>query len=171
MHSAIFLVINSTVALKSYFERHYDQAVGGYLGVLEMDPTFGIAVFFLGQAYEEKGMLPEAITAFERAVVLTERSPETVAGLGRAYALAGRLKDARTILNDLQDMSLSQYVSPILFAQLMLALGDKTRAIEFLREGVAMRATDITWLGVRPTFDSIRDNEGFCAICAQIGLS
>ena len=164
------LVINSTMALKSYFERHYDQAVDGYLKVLEMDPTFGITVFFLGQAYEQKSMLPEAITAFERAVMLTERSPETVAGLGRAYALAGRLKEARTLLTDLQKMSLSQYVSPILFAQLMLALGEKTQAIQFLHKGVEMRATDITWLRVRPTFDSIRDDKGFDAICARIGL-
>lgn len=164
------LVINSTVALESYFERHYDQAVAGYLGVLEMDPTFGVAVFFLGQAYEEKRMLPEAITAFERAVVLTERSPETVAALARAYALAGRLKDAHTLLNELQQMSLSQYVSPILFAQLMLALGERTHAIQFLQNGIEMRATDITWLGVRPTFDSIRNDEDFCAICASVGL-
>jgi hypothetical protein len=45
-----------------------------------MDPTFGVAVFFLGQAYEEKRMLPEAIAAFERAVGLTERSPENGCG-------------------------------------------------------------------------------------------
>jgi serine/threonine-protein kinase len=115
-------------------------------------------------------MLAEAIAAFERAVGLTERSPETVAALGRAYALAGRLKDARALLNDLQQMSLFQYVSPILFAQLMLALGERTHAIQFLRKGVEMRATDITWLGVRPTFDSIRNDEDFCGICASVGL-
>lgn len=135
-----------------------------------MDPTFGVAVFFLGQAYEEKKVLPEGITAFERAVGLTKRSPETVDALGRVYALAGRFKDARTLLNDLQQMSLSQYVSRILFAQLMLALGERTHAIQFLHKAVEMRATDIIWLGVRPTFDAIRDNEHFCAICARVGL-
>jgi eukaryotic-like serine/threonine-protein kinase len=165
------LAINSTMALQSYFERHYDQAMLGYLGVLEMDPTFGVAVFFLGQAYEQKNILPEAITAFERAVVLTERSPETVAALGRAYALAGRIEDAGTLLNELQQISQSQYVSPILFAQLMLALGERTRAIQFLHKGVELRATDIIWLGVRPTFDVIRHDESFRAICAQVGLA
>jgi hypothetical protein len=52
----------------------------------------------------------------------------------------------------------------------MLALGEKTQAIQFLHKGVEMRATDITWLRVRPTFDSIRDDKGFNAICARIGL-
>lgn len=164
------LAINTTIALQSYFERHYDQAIDAHLRVLEMDPTFGIAVFFLGQTYEEMGMLAEAITAFERAVLLTDGTPETLAALGRAYALAGRLEDARRILSDLQRMSTSQYVSWILFAQLMLALKDTSQAIQFLQKGLEAKAADIAWLGVRPTFDSIRNDQEFRAICAAAGL-
>lgn len=164
------LPINVTIGLELYFERRYEEAVQEYLKVLEMDPNFGMAHFFLGQAYEQKGNYNEAISALERSVTLTERSAESLALLGRTYALAGQLNSAHTVLEELTRLSSTRFISPVLFAQLWLGLNNKEQALQSLKKAVEFHAVDITWLGVRPAFDPIRNHVLFRALCRRLSL-
>ena len=54
-------IINTWVGSRYFFARQYDRAIQEYRNALEMDPDFVPAHMVLGQAYEQKGMLPEAI--------------------------------------------------------------------------------------------------------------
>jgi len=51
-----------------------------------MDENFGLVRYFLGQAYAEKEMYPEAIAELEKAMSLSGQSPELIATLGYVYA-------------------------------------------------------------------------------------
>lgn len=62
-----------------------EQAIEQAQIALELDPKYGPAYYGLGQAYEQKRMYEEAITAHQEGVALSGRGPRQVAALGHAY--------------------------------------------------------------------------------------
>ena len=95
-------IINTWVGSRYFFARQYDRAIEQYRNAVEMDPHFVPAHLVLGQAYEQKGMLQEAIVEIERAVSLSAGSPVYTAALAHAYGLAGRRTQAVKLLGDLK---------------------------------------------------------------------
>jgi Tfp pilus assembly protein PilF len=57
---------------------------------------------FAGEAELELGHVDVAIKNFERSAELQPGQPQTLMGLMSAYAMAGRLVDAQSILSHLQ---------------------------------------------------------------------
>jgi eukaryotic-like serine/threonine-protein kinase len=165
------LVISATWGLQLFLERRYDGAIKEFLKIITLDHNFGMSHFFLGQAYSEQGMFSEAIRESEASADLNGHSPESVAILGCAYARAGQPEKATKILKDLRQMAHSVYVSPVLYAQLVLALGEKKEALDYLDQARCVRATDLVWLKVLPAFDDLRGEPRFSQLCKQIGLS
>jgi tetratricopeptide (TPR) repeat protein len=103
-----------------------------------MDPTFGLAHWFLGQVYEDKGQLGEAIAQYEKAMQLSP-DPAVQASLARAYAMAGR-KEAGKILDGLTTESRHRYIPAYSLAVIHLSLGDKEEALRFLEQSYEDRA-------------------------------
>jgi serine/threonine-protein kinase len=165
------LVISATWGLQLFLERRYDGAIKEFLKIITLDHNFGMSHFFLGQAYSEQGMFNEAIRESEASADLNGHSPESVAILGWAYARAGRPEKATKILEDLRQMAHSVYVSPVLYAQLVLVLGEKKEALDYLDQARCVRAADLVWLKVLPAFDDLRGEPRFSQLCKQIGLS
>ena len=64
-----------------------------------MSPDFGIAHYFLGQAYLQQGNHADAIAELEQAAALTGRSPEVIAALAHAKASVDLHDPAREILD------------------------------------------------------------------------
>ncbi len=59
----------------------------------------------------------------------------------------------------------------MLYAQLVLALGEKNEALDYLDQARCVRAAHLVWLKVRPAFDDLRGEPGFRQLCEEIGLS
>ena len=68
-----------------------------------MDPNFAIAHYELGQAFERKFMLNEAIEEFQKAIELSGGNEVFDANLAYAYAASGRKEEAMKIVKDLED--------------------------------------------------------------------
>lgn len=164
------LAIAASVGLQFYFERRFESAIEEHLKTLGMDRNFGLAHFFLGQAYAEKAIYPEALQALELAVRLTRRSLETLAALAYVRALAGGKTRAMTLLRELTGLSGERYVSPVLLAQIHVGLGQKDQAFELLEQAYRMRSTDLIWLKARPVFDTLRSDSRFSELCGKIGF-
>src|SRR3984893_8614483 len=60
-------IINAWLSSRYFFARQYDKAIEEGRNAVEVDPGFGPARLVLGHAYEQKGMLAEAIAEFEKA--------------------------------------------------------------------------------------------------------
>ncbi|MEK6283131.1 MAG: tetratricopeptide repeat protein [Acidobacteriota bacterium] len=95
---------------------------------LELDPNYAMAHTYLGQAYMQKRMYPEAIEELQRAVVLSERNPEIVAILGYAYADAGNHKEAEKVLRELTESPGSRYKPSYSIARIYSVLGRNDEA-------------------------------------------
>jgi len=163
-------VIGATLGLLAYLERRDDEAEKHYRDVLELDEHFAVAHYFLAQTLIEQRKYQEAVARLNQAAAIGGRSAEVIAAWAGAEALAGRTDSAESLLGELQTMAGTKYVSPVLLGQVHLALGRRAEALESLAQGLRGRSVEMIWLGVRPTFDALRDDPRFVALLRQIGL-
>src|SRR2546422_4780186 len=127
------LPINMTVGWLLCDAKRTDEGIDQLRKTLEMDPAFVVAHIRLGLCYERKGMYDAAIAESQKIFDLGAKSLGT-AGLGQAYAMAGKRNEAQKELAELQELSKQRFVSPGLFALIYAALGDKDQAFAWLKK-------------------------------------
>ncbi len=133
-----------------------------------MDPRFYLTHWDLGQVWQLKGQLNEAIAEYRKAVELND-DPFVLALLGQAYARAGQREEAQRILARLSGEAKSRYVHAYSFALMYLALGDKERAIDEMERAYRERAGgDVSWIKVDPLLDDLRGNPRFEALVQKV---
>jgi eukaryotic-like serine/threonine-protein kinase len=157
----------ASLGFVSYLEQGNDRAVDQFRRALVLDPTFAAALYFLGLTLTAAGRLDEAIAALEAAASGMARSPEVVAALGAAYAEHGDRVRAADLLEELERQTAERYVSPALTAIVRLALGDRDAALADLERALDVRAVEILWLDVRPTYAPLRQDPRFQTILAR----
>jgi serine/threonine-protein kinase len=137
---------------------------------LEADADFALAYYFLGQTYLRMERLEDALAALGNASRLAPGSVEFRAGLGHAYALAGKSDRARQLLEELEKLRAERYVSAALFAEVHAGLGETEKALSWLEEAEEERSPELSWIGVRPAFRTLRADAEFTALLERIGL-
>jgi len=162
--------INNGLARQYYLSRQYDKAISQCQGGLQIDPTYLPARIQLGLAYEQKGMLKEAISELEQARDFAKTLPMAHALLAHAYATAGRRGDALSELNLLNIMKSQRYVPPSYFAIVAIALGNKNDAFGYLQKSYQDRSEQILYLGVEPLVDPLRGDPRFDQLLQRVGL-
>ena len=162
------LAIKTSVGMKSYFAGKHDDAVRELAGTIELDRGFGVAHLFLGAAYTELAMYPEALQELELAMNLSGRNAEILAALGYLHGNRGDVDAARQILAELQRLAAERYVSPARLAQVHVGLGEQGEALARLEQARAERAVDLAWLGVRPVFARLHREPRFGALVQAI---
>jgi TolB-like protein/Tfp pilus assembly protein PilF len=150
--------------VKSYlFSRRYDELVPYCKRTLELNPDFIPAHYFLGQAYEHKGMYSEAVEEYRIGVKLTHEYHLGKAILAKAEARAGETQKAKATLHSLLELANTNqvYVPAYGIALVCLGLGDTGGAIEWLNKAYDERFIWLVYLNVDPVFDSLRHEFGF----------
>jgi len=138
---------------------------------LELDPNFFLGYYFRGRAYEQKGMLPEAMADFRKAIALYPGSPALRMALGHASALSGDKPQARKLLADLVSLSSNRYVPAVYMVGVAAGLDDKNEAFRWLSQAVQDRCDYVVYLRHEPGLDNLRSDPRFPEILRQIGLS
>ena len=156
--------IAASAGILRLYERDAERAVHELSLVIAQHPSFGLAHYFLGLALTALQRHDESIATLGRAVLLTGGSAETRSALGYAQARAGNIAAARETLVSLQRSASEGYVSPVLFAQVHIALNEPEQALEQLERALTLRAADLTLLAVRPSFDPLLGLPRFDAI-------
>jgi TolB-like protein/tetratricopeptide (TPR) repeat protein len=161
------LLIRTIEGIVFYLGRRYDRAIERYEAALAADPSIQVVYFHLGRVYWAMGNYEEAVVQLEKA---SHRFPTAVAALGAAYAKIGRLEKTREILEKLQQASESQYVGPLSFAILYLALGDRNTALKLYDEAFTAREGFVPFLNVDPVADHLRSDRVFKAMLRRLKL-
>jgi tetratricopeptide (TPR) repeat protein len=141
------------------------------LRTLELEPQFAPAQSILGQIYEQQGRYDEAIAAMEKARMLANEHPATLAALAHILAGAGRMEEARALADRLTELSRQQHVSPFWLALAYAGLDEKAAALGALEKAYEQRDVILVWLGTEPRLDSLRAEPRFIEILRRIGLT
>jgi tetratricopeptide (TPR) repeat protein len=165
------LVMNTFMGATFYYAGRYDEAIDQCRRTVEMDPNFAVAHWHLGLAYEQKQLFDGAIEEFRKAIFLSQGSPLMKAALGHAYAKAQKTNEANKILDELNELSKHEYVSPLEIAEIQVALGNNEKAFESLEKAYADRSFHLVNLNVSPHFKELRTNRRFQDLVQRIGLA
>jgi len=164
------LIVGAIVGYVHYYARQYDRAIYYSQKNLELDPHFALTYWDLGWSYQQKGMYPEAVATFQKAVSLSGGT-KMVSELGYTYALSGRNDEAEKELKKLLRLSKRQYVSPYEIALIYVGLGEKDSALTWLERAAEDRAWESICLQVEPKFDRFRSDSRFTELVRRIGLA
>jgi TolB-like protein/DNA-binding winged helix-turn-helix (wHTH) protein len=124
----------------------------------------------LGFAYVQKKMYLDAAAAFQRAASQRGREPVVVSGLAWADGLAGRNREARKLIDELNEMARHRYVAPSLFVNAYLGLGDKYKALTWIERGYEEHDQWFFWLKVASILDPLRSEPRFQAVLRRMNF-
>jgi tetratricopeptide (TPR) repeat protein len=164
------LIYSMAAGATFYFGRQEDEAIAQLEKTINLEPHFAVTYLYLGQAYEQEKLYPQAVATLQEGMAQGERHPYLIAALGHAYALAGERDKALKALAELHQISEKRYVSPYLFAVIYAGLGDKDQTFAWLDKAVEDRSLFLIWLKVEPLFDPLRDDPRFQNIVRRVGL-
>jgi TolB-like protein/Tfp pilus assembly protein PilF/tRNA A-37 threonylcarbamoyl transferase component Bud32 len=152
-----------------YQARRFEEALATYDQMLEAAPNmaYGLATYSWTLRHLRRGV--ESVEKAERALQLSSGGQFYVSVLGGAYAAAGRVNDARAVLQRLDEMSATGYVSPYHRALIHVQLGERKQALELLEEAYSINEGWLAWLAVEPLFDSLRAEPAFAELLARTG--
>ena len=92
------------------------------------------------------------------------------ASLGRAYARAGKAKEARATLARLAQASREQYVSAYYIALVHVALGDLETGLDWLERAYDEQSAWIGYMKVDPRLDPVRVQPRFQRLLRRLRL-
>ena len=160
--------INTDIGFELYYARRYEEAISHLRSVLQTSPKFPLAHLWLGRAYEQKGMYPEAITEFEQAGTALKDWPVIIAAAGHAYGRWGHKSDATAALHRMNELTKEEYVTPYGMALIFAGLNDREQAIHWLQKAYEDRSHWLVWLNLDPRFDNVRADPRFADLLRRM---
>jgi TolB-like protein/DNA-binding winged helix-turn-helix (wHTH) protein/Tfp pilus assembly protein PilF len=163
-------IANLNLCAKLYFARRYDEALAQCKANQDLDPRSPEALDQLGAVYAAKGMDSEAASAHLRSHELLGASPAMIAALKAGQRESG-LRGFWTAWLKFRRASIAAgKEDPIAVACIYSRAGDTDKALTWLERAFKARRTWIIYLGVDPTFDSLRYDPRFASLLRRIGL-
>ena len=145
-----------------FHARRYDEAI---TELRNYDPDHWI----LGLALIANGQPDEAITLLEKALG-TDRNPAVMGVLVRAYAHAGRRREALRLVDELKRRQQTSYVAAAPFVNAYLGLGDNEQAMRWLERAYHEQSNILQLIKVYPYFDPLRGDPRFTDLVHRVGL-
>jgi len=143
------------------YKGEFEQAIRQFQLVLEIDPGFKRAHYYLAWALFHSGRRAEGIAEFEK-VVVAEPIQQTFAFLGYCYAAAGMIEKAYEMLRRIDRTAhQGKYVSPYHRAIIYAGLGDTNQALTELEKAAEENSIWLIWLNVDLHFKNLHDEPRF----------
>jgi tetratricopeptide (TPR) repeat protein len=153
-----------------HLARRYEEAINQFRKALDMEPGFVLARRRLGQTYKQILRFEESIEELRTALPVSDADTETIASLGHAFAVSGRMEEARKVLDALQALSKERYIPAYFIASIYMAMGEKDAAFEWLEKAYQERYGFLAYLNVEPSFDCLRADPRFADLARRVGL-
>ncbi|MEP6762783.1 MAG: protein kinase [Gemmatimonadaceae bacterium] len=162
--------VTLSIGVAFHYENRQEDAIREFQTVLVREPQFGMAYYFLGRAYASLGRFDAALESITRAEGLLGSSLEPMALRAVVLAMTGKMSEANALREQLKKLALTRYVSHVINAEILAAMGRDDDALTILDLAVKDRATDLVWIGSRPAFGRLLNHPRFVAIMQTMRL-
>ncbi len=164
------LIVGTSAAWTRYAAGDVAEAVRLCRHTLDMDPDFPAARRLLGAALLAAGRVDDALAQLAALAEASGNDPVTLAWLAHAQARAGARAEAGALVERVQALSATRYVSGYHLALPLTALGERDRAFAALDDAWVDRDPALPHLAVEPRFDPLRDDPRFDALLARLQM-
>jgi TolB-like protein len=163
-------IMNVHLGWHYLYARQYDRALEQLTKTLELDPDYGLAHWYRGLAYQQKGMYTEALRELGKARNLLKHSPIVEADIGHLHAVSGNRTEAESVMARLKKESARRYVNPYAVALIYVGLGLNDQGFEWLDTAYRERSDMLVYLRVDPRLDSIRSDSRLAVLAGRVGV-
>jgi DNA-binding winged helix-turn-helix (wHTH) protein/TolB-like protein len=159
--------LGGTAAWIDYLSGQYDATISSSQKLLEANPNFYLAYQYLGYAYLAKRMVEPAVSAFEKARLLSEDAPGTLALLGYAYGVADRKAEAQKMVDELRQKKAAAHF----LAWVSIGMGEREQALDWLQKAYEERSSELIYLKASPIYEPLRSDPRFIELLARVGFA
>jgi tetratricopeptide (TPR) repeat protein len=146
-----------------------ERAIEELRRLLELDDGFWLAHFALGNIYSARGMMQQAIAAYEKGLEIAP-FPPMIGRLASLYARGGDRARAEQVLGRLAaPKQANGRAKGYMFYHLDRSEFDQ--AAEYLHELIEAREPDVIWLGCNPSFGGFQEFPRFRALLQRMNLA
>jgi tetratricopeptide (TPR) repeat protein len=163
--------MSGDLGLAHILKGDYDRGTVELDRALALAPDYWAPKLMKTWMYQRKGDFAAAVREAED-LDPRDAGPVALSALARAYALAGRVSDARKVLRELEKLSRMGFVSPFFFAEVHAALGEKDVAFEWLRKCQRERSNGLAlWAKFGPPLDPLRSDPRYEQLLKDLNLA
>lgn len=137
---------------------------------LELDPNYGLVYWYLGLAYEKKGMYAEALRELRAAKEVLKSNLNVDADIARVGGISGDRTEAERGIAVLREESLRRYVNPYQIALIHIGLGRTDEAFDWLDKSVRERSDMLVYLKTDFRLDPVRSDCRFRDLEQKVGI-
>jgi adenylate cyclase len=153
-----------------YLMRRYGQAIEQFRNALELDPRWHFAHMDMGFCQIFLGNSEQGIKAVETGARLMQQDSFVLAKLSMAYALVGRIAEAKQISEQLQEIAQKKYVSAFVFGAIYLGLREMDRCFDWMEKSVDEHESMFQYALFDPIVDPFRSHPRYHALLRKMNL-
>ena len=165
------LIVNTNLGWILYYAGRDNEAVEQLTRTVALDPSYPQARWRLSSALSAIGRHDEAVRETDALLRLTKRSNSSLALHAHVLARAGRVADARRVLDDLSVRDRREYVSPGVIPAAYTELGDYETALKWIERAYSERANAVAYFAVEPWTKPLRAHPRFAKLLKEVGLT
>lgn len=132
---------------KNYFvEKNYDKAKIEFKNVMQIDPKFAEAYYYIGQIEEQSRDLQKSAANYQQALQLAPEHVDAKVKLAKIYTIVGTeeyLGQARKLLQEVKTIKPDHNEAALVDAVIDLKQGNKDQALEKLRQVIQKDSSQV----------------------------
>jgi eukaryotic-like serine/threonine-protein kinase len=141
-----------------YHARRFDDASNCFDKLIERYPDYDNGQYARAFVYLQMGQISKAVMRLQD---LYARNPRNAGALGYAYGINNNKAGADKMLEELEQLSKTQYISPQEFMLVYLGLRNDDKTFDLLNRAADEHFAPTSYIGVDPMFDPIRSDQRF----------
>ena len=116
------------------------------------------------------GDYDKALASVLKSATLVKEMTYSMGLLGMAYALADQNAKAIKVLERMEKLSKTKYVSSLHKAFIYIGLNNKDKAFEYIDKAYIEREPWLFYMKIIPMFDSLRSDPRYFRLLKKLGL-
>jgi tetratricopeptide (TPR) repeat protein len=146
------------------------EAVQKAREVIELFPWYWFGYFMCAAVMTGCGLLGEAVAAIEKGLTINPENALLLAVRAVIHGRSGEPGEARRILQRIEEMARTRYISPAALSLASAACGEFDRSYDWLDKGVDERDIGTAMIATRPIIPGYQNDPRYLVLLRKMNM-